>query len=319
MKIFIKVTAVLLTTAFAVFSFKPLCAALLKEKEGDENAIILELRHADTFDGGTGSRKRFLLKVAEEFERENEGVFISVIQHTAESILTVNEGERGPDLVSFGIGAEGVEKIAKPLKTQFNNKFFKSGQSGGETFFYPYAYGMYMKISGGKGAGTVISEGRGNLPLFAAKYAGENYDASLPSSECYVAFFAGKYGAMIGTNRDVYRLSSRGVDFKIDSVFGVTDLVQYIAVTASDKKRAEIAEKFAEYLISDEVQLKLKEVGLFSPTGRHAEYENEYINKAAGTVPEKVLSGILPNGAARELRLNDGKDDFFEKFIDYLA
>ena len=37
---------------------------------------VLSLWQIDTFEGGKGSRKQFLLSVAREFEKENQGVLI---------------------------------------------------------------------------------------------------------------------------------------------------------------------------------------------------------------------------------------------------
>ena len=65
---------------------------------------IISLWQIDGFEGGSGSRKQFLLKVARDFEKQNQGVLVMVINHT---FLSATENiERGilPDLISFSNG-----------------------------------------------------------------------------------------------------------------------------------------------------------------------------------------------------------------------
>ena len=93
---------------------------LRAEDKIDEGAVstVLVMWHVDTFEGGTGSRQDFLMKSAVEFEKQNNGVLVSVIKHTEESVH--ENFSRGilPDMISFGVGVYDVVNYAKPLKTR---------------------------------------------------------------------------------------------------------------------------------------------------------------------------------------------------------
>ncbi|MBQ9482124.1 MAG: hypothetical protein IJU84_08175 [Clostridia bacterium] len=321
MKLFMKITALVLLVVFTAVS--PL---ILDKKLSDTGAeekqpsVVLTLWHADTFEGGTGSRQDFLMKTATAFEKQNEGVLVSVIKHSEESVRENFSSGVFPDMISFGIGINCVAEYAKPLKTHKNNAFFNSASSGGVQYFYPYAYGRYFifgaKAKEGKKRG--VSAGKNNLPLFAAKRGGfENFEIYEPLG-CYTAFVSGKITEMLGTQRDVYRLIRRGVEFTAEPFGDFTDLVQYIAVTAKDDRRAALSEKFAEFLLSEETQERLKEIGLFSPVGAAVDYGEEIVNSLSASAPSAVLSALLDGEKYSELKSGDGKDDIFEKFEKYL-
>ena len=238
MKIFLKTAA---AVSFAVYlALAPLFLGRAFSVKGGEKtqSTVLEMWHVDSFEGGTGSRKSFLERSAATFEKRNEGVFISVINHTAESVKANFESGIHPDIISFGIGVTDVLNYAKPLKSHKNNAFFESGAAGGATYFYPYAYGNYYIFTsdGKRGKGRVLSAGKYNLAEFAAKLAGEDCGETLPPLEAYTAFIGGAYGELIGTQRDIYRLNKRGVDFEVRRLGNFTDLVQYVAVTAEGER-----------------------------------------------------------------------------------
>lgn len=320
MKIFLRALSMLALAAFLAVTPLVLNKKFIAEKAPKERDVVLVLWHLDTFEGGTGSRQEFLMRTAVQFEKEHGGVYVSVIKHTEESLEAAFKEGNVPDLVSFGIGTEGVAERAKPLKTHKNNAFFASASSGGQTYFYPYAYGRYVLFTSAaaKAEGTVVSCGKNNLPLFAARSAGLEYDEVKDTLSAYADFAAGKFANMLGTQRDIYRLRARGAEFTCSPLGDITDLVQYIAVTADDPNRAALAGEFAEYLLSDGVQGRLGEIGLFSPTGAAVDYGAAEMNALAAEPPSRVLSALI-GGERRELKAHDGQDDFFEKFENYLV
>lgn len=318
MKIFIKILFLICLLSFAVSAPFILNGKLLVTEKPKTGTEVLELWHVDSFEGGTGSRKDFLLKSAAAFEKKNEGVLITVINHTPNSVEDNFSKGIFPDLISFGIGVNGVLEYAIPLKTRVDNVFFNSASIGGAVYFYPYAYGRYVLFNNGGNGDTVLSEGKNNLPKFAAMLAGQEYGEDFDTLEAYSLFAAGKYSRLIGTQRDIYRLCVRGKEFECEPLGNFTDMVQYIAVTSKDGGKAKSAEKFAEYLISDEVQLRLGEIGLFSPTGAAVEYGNEYMQKLS-SAPDKVFSALLDGQKYSEIKRNDGNKDFFEKFKNYIG
>ncbi|MBP5308276.1 MAG: hypothetical protein J6Z34_03970 [Clostridia bacterium] len=320
MKIFVKTLSLALLVAFALVSPYFLDKRLSeKSSVKTEEKKVLVLWHADTFEGGTGSRQDFLMKTAVAFEKANPGVLVSVVKHSEKSVAkNFSEGVL-PDLISFGIGINCVAEYAKPLKTGKNNVFFNSARSGGIAYFYPYAYGRYILFRSGKDGGAVVSQGNNNLPLFAAARENFTFDKALGTEESYASFVGGKYGVLLGTQRDVYRLTRRGFDFTCEP-FGVfTDLVQYIAVTATDADRISLSARFADYVVSDAVQKRLPEIGLFSPAEVEADYGDEVMNSLCKTPPVAVLSGLLDAEKYSTLKLNDGENDFFAKFNEYVG
>jgi len=306
-----------LVIAFAVTVPYYLVRADKEDNGNGRSSTVLVLWHVDSFEGGTGSRQDFLMKSALGFERENKGVYVSVIKHTEESVKENLARGSVPDMISFGCGVFGVAEYAKPLKTHKNNLFFNACEYAGRLYCYPYAYGVYAEYKLGKGEGVAVSRGKNNLSLFAAMRAGKKWDDALEPIECYTRLLTGKYGCVIGTQRDAYRLIRRGVEFECEGIDGFTDLVQYVAVTA-EGDRADIAARFAGYLVSDAVQCRLGEIGLFSPTGVPAEYEDEAIARLSKTAIDAVLPPFLPENEWLDLRANDGQYDFFEKFGNYL-
>ncbi len=290
-------------------------------KRNEDKATVLVMWHVDTFEGGTGSRQDFLMKSAIAFEKKTPNVYISVVNHTVDSIMDGFTAGTFPDMISFGIGVADVLEYAKPLKTHINNVFFNTATWQNTVYCYPYAYGKYVKISqiSPKNNSVVVSKGKNNLPLFTLKKQGGELPVNiLPSLESYAEFVAGKHGYMIGTQRDIYRLNSRGYEFEFEPYGDYTDLIQYIAVLSADEQRAIKAKNFAEYLISDEVQLRLNEIGLFSPTGVNIDYGNTKMNNLSKHKIECAMSILIDKQKYEELLNNDGQNDFFEKFLNYV-
>ena len=86
MKLFLRIAAFALLVVFAAFSPRVLDKKLLPEKEEKAKSTVLVMWHVDTFEGGTGSRQDFLMKTAVAFEKENGGVYVSVVKHSEESV-----------------------------------------------------------------------------------------------------------------------------------------------------------------------------------------------------------------------------------------
>ena len=317
MKILIKAAALVCAVAFSVVSFIMLDKKLLTEGETKETAVILELWHVDTFEGGTGSRAQFLTDAAAAFLKKT-GVYVSVIKHTEESVQAAFDSGNLPDMISFGNGVKGIAERSKPLKTRINGTFFTAGEHGGNAYFYPWAYGRYVLFTRGEGGKTVATKGKNNLSLFALRLAGASADATLPPADAYAAFVSGEYSTLVGTQRDVYRLSRKGVEFSCEPFGDFTDTVQFLAVF-SEGERGEAAQSFAEFLISGEIQSRLGKIGLFSPTGQTVNYGVPQMQMLSASPPSKVLNGFFTGDEFSTLAAHDGENDFFEKFREYLS
>jgi len=88
--------------------------------------------------------------------------------------------------------------------------------------------------------------------------------------EAYSRFVGGKSSMLLGTLRDVFRMENRiraGKETNVyyESLVKYTDLVSYISVISSTEKIEKVSKDFVMFLISEEIQSKISDIGLFSP------------------------------------------------------
>ncbi len=261
-----------LSLAVLAFSFgyalKNIDYADKKLTGGTDYKCIVNLWHVDSFEGGTGSRAEFLLGRAAAFEKNNAGVFVMVTPMTAEN---ANEkfaaGER-PDMISYGYGVEisGYSAIKSDKKCVY-------GQVDGDVYALPWCRGGYAVISNEPLPedktleNAVVSKGAYTQPYAALALGGytlKNYEEKAPL-DAYYAFVSGNADILVGTQRDVNRLNVRQMEAVITPLSEYSDLYQYISVTAASAEKKAYAEMFIEFLLSEEAQKKVSNLGMFSP------------------------------------------------------
>ena len=225
---------------------------------------ILNLCHLDTFEGGTGSRKQFILRIARLFERQNEGVLISVNAMTEEGYYFKKDSY---DLVSFGVGVKVTG--ARPIDAE---NYYNSGVIDDKVYALPYMLGGYYifshtPINADKILdGAVVLESKYSSPFVAVALAGyslKNYKVKAPI-DAYTDFITGQSDYLIGTQRDINRIIARGEDFLITPLDGFSDLIQYLAITTTDAKKNFYAQKFATFL-AENCSSYLTTIGMYSP------------------------------------------------------
>ena len=270
MKIFKKIVAC--AVCLAVLAFTPLVAYSKTTTNGDfpvktpEHKLVLTVWNVDTFEGGVGSRTDFLAQTFLDYGKK--GVLALTKTHTKESAENALNGGEIPDIISFGVGLDGVIKYALELP-KIN---FKGGEIGGKTYAYPWCVGGYFLITKTENNQLIdrlfISQNDFNLPFCALqseeiKCAEKIFEKPL---DAYVDFLAGgKNDALLGTQRDLKRLSARKVDFYAKPIGDFSDIAQYVTITATDAERYAESLSFIEYLISEESQKKLVKIGMQSP------------------------------------------------------
>jgi len=139
-----------------------------------------------------------------------------------------------------------------------------------------------------------------NSPLSALALSGgkgkADVDEKVTQYQAYEKFVANNSAVtLLGTQRDIYRLTKKESDGKIEklgfyALNGYTDLVQYlgVSVNAQDKKKA--CEEFTAFLLSKDVQSSLVNMSLF-PT-----LEAEFYTIERFSACEKALtSAYVPN------------------------
>jgi len=254
-----------------------------EEVKSQEYKGIITIWHIDSFEGGIGSRKQFLLRSARSFEKKNTGVLVMVINHTLTSLNESIKNNEFPDMISFGNGAEitGMSEITPKKHTT-------GGIVGGKVYATAWARGGYVLIANKQLVdGNVpdilpellVSQAEYTQPIIALKIEGikaEKVTVKKPM-DAYVEFVAGKTPYFLGTQRDINRLENRGVEVDAKPLEKFNDLYQYMSITSTDQLKRYCAEKFLEHLISDEEQKQLNRIGMLSPY-TFVEYQNAHLS-----------------------------------------
>lgn len=231
---------ILLVALLCAYAFFPKTEEIAAAKQ------VVTVWNIDTFEGGKGSRTSFLKRAADEFSKKKNYLFL-VRSYTLEGAeVAADKGEK-PDILSYGIGFSRAEMIV-PL-------------SDGSLSVY-WAKGYYTLLSltdDFSDVGEVlISCGGNNLAEVGAYLCGFAGKAE-ESQKAYVDFLNGKSKYLFGTQRDVCRLTARGVTFFRKDQETFCDLYE-CASLCNPAKRA-VCEEFLAYLRSDGVQSRLSEIG----------------------------------------------------------
>ena len=234
---------------------------------------IIELWHIDTFEGGKGSRKDFLLNASLAFEKKYN-VIVSVISHTIESAKKCLENSQ-PDLISCGGGIDIANYVKSiPIKDSFN-----ICNIGKKNYGISWCRGGYALIGSGKKDTLIVSQGEYNLPLMALKESKQTFTTiiCLPPQKAFTEYIK-KGGYLLGTQRDIIRLISLEKEVVYEPISQFCDLFQVICITSNNKKNIPLCEKYISFLLTDKVQAKLERIGMFSTTGLSL-YKNTQLEK----------------------------------------
>lgn len=278
---------------------------------------ILTLWHVDSFEGGTGSRKQFLLKSARGYEKKREGILVMVISHTVESVKeNVNNGVY-PDMISYGVGID--INVFSELNV---SRTVKGGKVGSKTYATAWCRGGYVLISNPKLVleehividKLIVSQGEYTEPLTAFSLSGyvANETEVLRPMDAYVKFTGGKTPYLLGTQRDLSRLNARGMEYNATPLESYNDLYQYISITSSDQVKRYYAEEFIEYLVSDEVQKKLNGINMFSAFIQ-AEYDVAALKDMQSAKNLSTISAFTSPAILKELQQDSIKASLGDK------
>lgn len=228
---------------------------------------IISMWQIDSFEGGIGSRKQFLLKVARSFEKKHNGVLIMVTNLSKEGAEENFKNGVFPDLISYGNGVnvQNVSEISV-------SNTVKGGQIGDKTYATAWCRGGYVLITnpnlskGGDEKTLLVSKSDYTLPLMGLlenEVLGDTIEIMSPM-DAYVKFVSGKVKRFLGTQRDINRLKTRGMEVEVTPLEKYNDLYQYVSITSSDQLKRYYAEQFINYLVSKEVQSQLCDIGMLS-------------------------------------------------------
>ncbi len=205
---------------------------------------VLTLWQIDSFEGGRGSRAEYLRSIGESFSSD-ENVYIDVTSLSAEAARDNIAAGVVPDMISYGSGFYGLETIV----------------SGGDSTVW--CRGGYCLLALGQddfsevtSENTVINAGKDNLIGVAALFEGLNgADVAQPTA-AYVSLLDGQYRYLLGTQRDIVRLQTRGAEFSVLPLFQFNDLYQNISVITTNVRKIAYCERYIEYLLenSDKIE-----------------------------------------------------------------
>ncbi len=233
------------------------------DSEQKDNRQIIRVWNVDTFEGGKGSRTSFLRSVATSLQKSNQNNYYLIVNYTLEGAKNAYLNGEKPDILSFGIGLNEYAEDCLPLPYSF-----PGGAIGNQTLAYPWCRGEYFLFSlennfesEGK---TVISDGGENLVQIISELT-KNEGDLLESTAAYTAFLNRKYHYLLGTQRDVCRFGTRGVEVYKKPLPDYNDLYQYISILSEEKFPACVT--FLNALQSEEIQKKLADIGMMPVSG----------------------------------------------------
>ena len=337
----LKIVLSLVLAVFVVFCFCNLLP-LLNASPTQQGVFrgVLDLWHVETFEGGSSSRKSWLNSVARQFEKANKGIYVCVTTYTHQQAIDKLSAGESFDLVSFSVGTgNALLACLRPLETSTQyvlDNFLTAGSVGNTQYALAYSTGFYalfarqkhldtlgiddlvsnasncgMQVKVGKNKLTLASLGWGtgefNSPL-SALGGNEKGCSKLTQYQAYEQFVGGKnFVVLLGTQRDVYRLSNKVSQGKIDDLaFSVlpsyTDLVQYVGISNSAGQKTEYCQSFVEHLASKSVQLSLSDIYLLSPTNLTV-YADGWMKQAQDCLP----NFYVPNAFVDSVLLHKGE------------
>lgn len=225
----------------AILVAMPVMSASKSSASSKSKMYVLNLWQIDSFEGGKGSRASFLQGIANDFSKSGNCYITVTTLTSAAARENLNRGTI-PDLISYGAGIFGIENYLK-----------------GSSPYYTWCYGSYCFLcldensdfSDINSANTVINEGTENNSKVAAMMCGVEGAVFQKPTGAYVSLINGKYKYMLGTQRDIYRLKTRGVSFAVKPVTEFNDLYQNISVTSTNVQFALKAEEFIKYLLKN--------------------------------------------------------------------
>ena len=277
---------------------------------------VIELWNVEAFEGGSGSRGSWLTSRSAKFEQQNSGLFVHVTTLTeAEARQKLADGQQF-DIVCFsrGVGDVIKEHLA-PLDIDtknINDNMLLAGQFDGKQYAVPLYAGAYCMFARSSqlaqadllskaltqtytrkiGKNTVelspliCGFTSSNSPLTAlAMSGGQGNAASIAEDvtqyQAYEQFVSNqKAVTLLGTQRDLYRLTQREQNGKIENLSfcplnAYNDLVQFVGINSECGEKLNSCAAYLQYLVSNDVQQTLVNLSMFSVLATSSIYTDE--------------------------------------------
>jgi len=234
-------------------------------KEDEIETKLYTIWHIETFEGGGKARINYIKDVCNQIEKKNKGVLFMVFSVQPEEIKEKLNQEK-PDIISFGFG---VGKLLLPHLKELNNAYdvrdtlYSSAKFANDLMCVPYISSGYAMFTH---SANIKDYCYGENAYVSPKPAIEktiNAKSEVSQYEAYKKFVYNKNTALIGTARDVFRITNLNnigrANAIITPIDDYTDLIQYCGITRKDN----ITTKFLNLLLSNNQQKKLTDYSLF--------------------------------------------------------
>ena len=233
----------------------PIMATIInaRAEKPSQEMQVLTLWQIDGFEGGKGSRAQYLKDKSVKLFKDCN-VYLNVIPLSATAAQeNLNAGEM-PDMIScsptFNAHLQYINSADFAYKT--------------------WCYGSYCLLALGENGqfddvsaqNTVVNAGKDNLAQVAAAACGVGGAQLQEPTNAYLQLLNGKFKYLLGTQRDIYRLKTRGEIFSVKQITQFNDLYQNISILAKDGKRYATCKQFVEYIIKNNSDID--KLGLFS-------------------------------------------------------
>lgn len=311
------------------------------EQQSAHYTGVLELWNVESFEGGSGSRSSWLTSVASKFEQQNKGLFVHVTNLTVEQMQQKLADGQSYDLISFSRGVGCLLTDLAELNTSVGDllpNMVVAGQQGGKQYAIPYYAGAYClfarsnQLEQDKLLENVLTAtylrkvGKNqivlqpllcgftpyNSPLSALAMSGAKGSANVKQNTQYSAYelFLGNKTAvtLLGTQRDIYRLSKRVEMDKIEplsfcALGGYTDLVQFVAVSKNVAEKMQSCQEFVQYLVDKTTQQRLVDINMFSVRGDVSLYTADWYKDCE----QLLANSYVPNVFATMEDIENGR------------
>lgn len=241
------IRAIFFTALALICCFTPIWAMYINksnENSVEEQFTNINLWQIDGFEGGKGSRKKFLEDVAEKLFK-NEKIYLTVTAISAEAAqININKGII-PDVISYHAGFTGIENMV--CDKDFTHKIWCKG---GYCLLTLDMSADFNDINEGN---CIVNAGKNNLAEVCSSMIGLRNAVLEPPENAYLKLLNGKYKYMLGTQRDIFRLQAREAEYKVKAVSEFNDLYQVISIITDDRQKYGACKKFVDKLVVSDV------------------------------------------------------------------
>lgn len=275
-----KKRAILLAIMAIILIAAPILA-LSASVQGDEDdeMCVISLWQIDSFEGGRGSRAQYLQNMADKCFEDTK-VYVTVTSLSAQAARANMQAGIVPDIISYGAGFYGIENLVNAADFTY-----KCWCRGAYVLLSLDANTNFDDVGANN---TIVNAGKDNMTAACALFEGLAQADVRPPTSAYVSLLAGDYKYLLGTQRDIYRLETRGVTYAAKVITSFNDLYQNISVLCEGEKYYYSCE-FVDYLT--ESCSNVAELGLVSDKTAHTGVMAEVQNATF----ECTLNGFIGN------------------------